>query len=165
MEMASVTKVPSKPYRPPKYPCIVARSSGYIPDTAGAIASVSVALGASIIEKHFTLDRSAGGLDDSFPLEPAELASLCQDSNVAWQALGSVNYERKSSETANVNFRRSLYFVKDLSAGEGIDNTANGSVQSGYGIAPKYEHKVVGARVSRNGKSGTAVTWDVVKQS
>ena len=71
-------------------------------------------MGASIIEKHFTLDRSGGGPDDSFSLEPAELAALCQGARTAWAALGQVDYGRKSSEQGNVKFRRSLYFVKDL---------------------------------------------------
>src|SRR5690606_22953560 len=71
-------------------------------------AVTSVALGASLIEKHFTLDRSGGGPDDSFSLEPADLAALCRDSRTAWQALGKVDYGRKSSEQGNAQFRRSL---------------------------------------------------------
>ena len=81
-------------------------------------AITSVAMGASIVEKHFTLSRSGDGPDDSFSLEPAELAALCQDSKTAWAALGKIDYGRKSSEESNVKFRRSLYFVKDLKAGE-----------------------------------------------
>jgi len=75
-------------------------------------AIVSAALGAAIIEKHFTLDRTGGGPDDSFSLEPAELAALCRDTKTAKLALGDVNYGRKASELSNVKFRRSLYFVK-----------------------------------------------------
>src|SRR5690606_10933127 len=81
-------------------------------------AITSVALGASIIEKHFTLDRSGGGPDDSFSLEPRELAALCKDTKTAWSALGKVDYGRKSSEQGNVKFRRSLYFVKDMNVGD-----------------------------------------------
>lgn len=111
-------------------------------------AITSVALGASIIEKHFTLDRSGGGPDDSFSLEPAELTALCRDSKTAWQALGSVNYGRKSSEQGNAQFRRSLYFVKDLKAGDVITEDAVRSVRPGFGLAPKYLESIIGKKVS-----------------
>lgn len=107
-------------------------------------AITSVALGASIIEKHFTLDRSAGGPDDSFSLEPTELAALCQDSKTAWAALGKVDYGRKSSEQANVQFRRSLYFVRALKAGEVITPDSIRSVRPGFGLAPKHYFDVCG---------------------
>lgn len=108
-------------------------------------AITSVALGASIIEKHFTLDRSGGGPDDSFSLEPHELMALCRDSKTAWAALGRVDYGRKASEQGNVKFRRSLYFVKDLKAGEVISADAVRSVRPGFGMAPKYLDQVVGS--------------------
>lgn len=111
-------------------------------------AITSVALSASIIEKHFTLDRSGGGPDDSFSLEPAELAALCRDSKTAWQALGSVNYGRKSSEQGNAQFRRSLYFVKDMKAGDVITEDAVRSVRPGFGLAPKYLESIIGKKVS-----------------
>jgi len=114
-------------------------------DNTTAIASV--ALGASIIEKHFTLDRSGGGPDDSFSLEPAELAALCRGTRTAWEALGEVDYGRKSSEQGNVQFRRSLYFVKDLKAGDVITADAIRSVRPGYGLAPKYLQDVIGRKV------------------
>lgn len=110
-------------------------------------AITSVAMGASIIEKHFTLNRSGGGPDDSFSLEPLELAALCKDSKTAWAALGSVDYGRKSSEQGNVKFRRSLYFVKDLKAGDVITADAVRSVRPGFGLAPKYLHKVIGKTI------------------
>lgn len=110
-------------------------------------AITSVALGASIIEKHFTLDRSGGGPDDSFSLEPAELVALCRDSKTAWAAMGGVDYGRKPSEQANVKFRRSLYFVKSLKAGDVITADALRSVRPGYGAAPKYWHEIVGRKV------------------
>ena len=105
-------------------------------DNTTAIASV--VLGASIIEKHFTLDRNAGGPDDSFSLEPADLTALCRDSKTAWQALGKVDYGRKASEKGNAQFRRSLYFVKDLKAGDIITEDAVRSVRPGFGLAPKF---------------------------
>ena len=95
---------------------LVTGLSDHTLDNTTAIASV--VLGASIIEKHFTLDRKGGGPDDSFSLEPADLAALCRDSKTAWNALGKIDYGRKSSEQDNVKFRRSLYFVKDMNAGD-----------------------------------------------
>ena len=110
-------------------------------------AITSVALGASLIEKHFTLDRNGGGPDDSFSLEPAELTALCRDSKTAWQALGKVDYGRKSSEQGNAQFRRSLYFVKDMKAGDVITEDAVRSVRPGYGLAPKYLKEILGKKV------------------
>lgn len=115
-------------------------------------AITSVAMGASIIEKHFTLDRSGGGPDDSFSLEPLELMALCRDSKTAWAALGRVDYGCKSSEQGNVKFRRSLYFVKDLKAGDVITEDAVRSVRPGFGIAPKYLEEVVGKKVNKDVK-------------
>lgn len=120
-------------------------------------AITSVALGASIIEKHFTLDRNGGGPDDSFSLEPAELAALCRDSKTAWAALGKVDYGRKSSEQGNAKFRRSLYFVKDLKAGEVITADAVRSVRPGFGLAPKYLPKVIGRKTCQDIKKNSAI--------
>jgi pseudaminic acid synthase len=125
-------------------------------------AITSVAMGASIVEKHFTLDRSGGGPDDSFSLEPVELAALCKDSKTAWSALGSVDYGRKSSEQGNVKFRRSLYFVKDLKAGEVISTDAVRSVRPGFGLAPKHFDAVLGRRVVRDLAYGTPCAWDLL---
>ncbi len=113
-------------------------------------AITSIALGASIIEKHFTLDRSGGGPDDSFSLEPAELVALCRDTKTAWAALGKVDYGRKSSEQGNVQFRRSLYFVKDLKSGERITSESIRSVRPGFGLAPKKLGDLIGRAVARD---------------
>ncbi|KJS78921.1 MAG: N-acetylneuraminate synthase [Pseudomonas sp. BICA1-14] len=129
-------------------------------DNTTAIASV--VLGASIIEKHFTLDRNGGGPDDSFSLEPAELAALCRDSKTAWSALGKVDYGRKSSEQGNAKFRRSLYFVKDLKAGDVITPNAIRSVRPGFGVAPKYIEKVLGKKVREAVASGMPVAFDLI---
>ena len=123
-------------------------------------AITSVAMGASIIEKHFTLDRKGGGPDDSFSLEPAELAALCKDSKTAWAALGCVNYGRKSSEQGNVKFRRSLYFIKDMKAGEVITSGSVRSVRPGFGLPPKHYETVLGKRINRDASVGTPFAWD-----
>ena len=125
-------------------------------------AITSVAMGASIIEKHFTLSRSGGGPDDSFSLEPAELAALCQDSKTAWAALGKIDYGRKSSEASNVKFRRSLYFVKDLKAGELVTPDAVRSVRPGFGAPPKYLHQVIGRVVQEDVRKNSPVTEKTV---
>lgn len=124
-------------------------------DNTTAIAAV--ALGACIIEKHFTLDRSRGGPDDSFSLEPDELTALCRDTKTAWQALGQVDYGRKSSEQGNVQFRCSLYFVKDMKAGDVIAADAIRSVRPGFGLAPKYLKDIIGKQVVQNIQKHTAV--------
>jgi N-acetylneuraminate synthase len=118
----------------------------------------SVALGAAIIEKHFTLDRNGGGPDDSFSLEPADLKALCTQARTAWEALGQVNYARKSSEQGNVKFRRSLYFVKDLKKGDVITADAVRSVRPGYGIAPKYLDQLIGKTLNRDVGFATPVS-------
>ncbi len=125
-------------------------------------AITSIALGASIIEKHFTLDRNGGGPDDSFSLEPAELFALCRDSKTAWQALGKVDYGRKSSEQSNAQFRRSLYFVKDMKAGDVIGEDCIRSVRPGYGLPPKELIKLIGKRVSKDIQKFSAVKIECI---
>lgn len=139
---------------------LVTGLSDHTLDNTTAIASV--ALGASIIEKHFTLNRQGGGPDDSFSLEPAEMAALCRDSRSAWAALGKVDYRRKSSELGNAKFRRSLYFVKDIKAGEKITPDAIRSVRPGLGLAPKYYEMVIGRRVRIDVKLHTPVITEVL---
>jgi len=126
-------------------------------DNTTAIASV--ALGACIIEKHFTLNRQGGGPDDSFSLEPKELSELCLGARTAWQALGQVDYGRQPSEEANAQFRRSLYFVKALQAGDVITLDAVRSVRPGFGLAPKHLDDIVGRRVARTIPANSPVTW------
>jgi len=107
-------------------------------------AITSVALGASIIEKHVTLDRNGGGPDDSFSLESEELKQLCVGVKTAWESLGKIDYGRKSSEQANVKFRRSLYFVKDIKEGEVITAEHIKSIRPGFGLAPKFYECAIG---------------------
>ena len=140
---------------------LVTGLSDHTLDNTTAIASV--VMGASVIEKHFTLDRSGGGPDDSFSLEPAELAALCRDSKTAWASLGQVDYGRKSSEQGNVKFRRSLYFVKDLKAGDIIKADDVRSVRPGFGLAPKYFDEIVHKFASRDIKANTPTSLNAFK--
>lgn len=124
-------------------------------DNTTAIASI--ALGACIIEKHFTLDRSNGGPDDSFSLQPDELEQLCKGAKTAWQAMGNIDYGRKSSEVGNAQFRRSLYFVKPMKAGDMITAEHIRSVRPGFGMAPKYFDSLLGRKVNKDIEANTAV--------
>ncbi len=139
---------------------VIVGLSDHTLDIATAIASV--ALGASVIEKHVTLDRNGGGADDSFSLEPHELKQLCDGCKTAWSALGSVDYERKPSEKGNVKFRRSLYFVRPLEQGQIVTKDDIRSVRPGFGAAPKYYDHVVGKRVSRNVTQNTPVDLSIL---
>jgi N-acetylneuraminate synthase len=141
---------------------LVTGLSDHTLDNTTAVASI--AQGASIIEKHFTLDRNGGGPDDSFSLEPRELRDLCASVRTAWSAMGSVDYGRKSSEMDNVKFRRSLYFVKPLKAGERVTPDAVRSVRPGYGLAPKHLNEVVGAVLKTDIDFGVAVAWELLER-
>lgn len=125
-------------------------------------AITSVALGASVIEKHVTLDRSGCGPDDSFSLEPPELQALCDGSKIAWEAVGTINYGKKSSEIGNAQFRRSLYFAQGLEAGEVVTEGHVRSVRPGYGLKPKHYEAVIGRRATRTIEPNTPVTWDAL---
>lgn len=126
------------------------------------VAIASVALGASIIEKHFTLDRNNGGPDDSFSLEPPELTHLCQSSKAAWRSLGQINYTIKPSETGNIKFRRSLYFVKDIKKGETITPDCIRSIRPGFGAPPKDYPKYIGKRALIDIKFSTPANQDLI---
>ena len=134
---------------------LVAGLSDHTIDNTTAIASI--ALGASIIEKHVTLDRNGGSPDDSFSLESEELKQLCTGAKTAWEALGNVDYGRKSSEQGNVKFRRSLYFVQDIQAGEVITKGHIKSIRPGFGIKPKHYQDVIGRTVNKNICRGSRV--------
>ncbi|QTN40169.1 pseudaminic acid synthase [Marinobacter salsuginis] len=139
---------------------LVTGLSDHTLDNTTAIASV--VLGASLIEKHFTLDRHGGGPDDSFSLEPKDLAELCSGAKTAWKSLGKVDYGRKSSEVGNTQFRRSLYFVEDLKCGDRITSSSIRSVRPGYGLPPKYFDHLLNRKLKSDVQKGTAVTWDVL---
>jgi N-acetylneuraminate synthase len=123
-------------------------------------AITSIALGASIIEKHVTLDKNGGGPDDSFSLEPEDLKQLCIGAKNAWSALGKVDYSKKTSEKENAKFRRSLYFIKDIDQGEVISEEHIKSIRPGYGLAPKHYNEIIGKTTSQKILLGTAVSWD-----
>ena len=137
---------------------LVTGLSDHTLDNTTAIASV--ALGACIIEKHFTLDRSGGGPDDSFSLEPTELAALCSGTRIAWTALGCVDYTRKSSEQGNVQFRRSLYFVKKMKAGDVVTPEVVRSVRPGFGLPPRELVHIIGKILTVDVFENTPVNWD-----
>jgi pseudaminic acid synthase len=144
-----------------RYGTIVGLSDHTLDNTT---AIASVALGAAILEKHFTLDRQGGGPDDSFSLEPEGLVELCRSARSAWHALGRIDYGRKSSEQANVQFRRSLYFVKDLKAGDVVTPDAVRSVRPGFGLAPKHLDALIGCRVATDVVRNTPVTPDKLRR-
>jgi len=139
---------------------LVTGLSDHTLDNTTAIASV--VLGASIIEKHFTLDRNGGGPDDSFSVEPKELQALCKDSKTAWSALGTVNYQKKSSEQANLKFRRSLYVVRDIAPGELLTEQNIKSIRPGYGLEPKHFDSMLNKKAKCSLKAGTPLSFDHV---
>ena len=134
--------------------------SDHTPGTAAAVAGV--ALGAVVIEKHVTLARADGGPDSAFSLEPHELVRLVQDCRHAWEALGEADYRRGVDETGNRQFRRSLYVVRDVAAGEVLGPDAVRSIRPGFGLAPRHLPQVHGARAARDLKRGEPVSWDML---
>lgn len=131
--------------------------------TMGVGVSVaSVALGATVIEKHFTLNRADGGVDSTFSMEPSEMAQLVLETQRAWQALGSVSYGATAAEEKSIVFRRSLYVVKDLQAGEVLTKDNVRAIRPGLGLPTKYIEQVLGKTVKRSVQRGTALSWDML---
>jgi N-acetylneuraminate synthase len=131
--------------------------------TMGIGAAVaSVALGATLIEKHFTISREAGGPDASYSLEPDEMHSLVVETERAWKALGSISYGLTENERAFTLFRRSLYIVKDMMAGDILTADNLRVIRPGRGIAPKYFEKLLGKKVNRSVKRGTPMSWELL---
>jgi N-acetylneuraminate synthase len=131
--------------------------------TPGAAASVAaVAVGACVIEKHFTLARADGGPDAAFSLEPPEFAALVADCKAAWRALGRVRHDRAGSESGNLTFRRSLYVVADVAAGEALTPANVRSIRPGFGLAPKHLPEVLGRRAARPLRRGERLSWDML---
>ncbi|MCB1302846.1 MAG: pseudaminic acid synthase [Leptospiraceae bacterium] len=125
-------------------------------------ALASVALGGTIIEKHFTLDRSEGGVDSAFSLEPADLKLLIAESRSAWKSVGHVHYGPGELERPSLVFRRSLYFVEDVAAGERITPENVRSIRPGLGLAPKYLKTIIGREVETDVRRGTPVRWELL---
>lgn len=128
------------------------------------VAITSVALGACVIEKHVTLSREDKGPDSEFSLEPNELKQLVTQSKLAWQSLGSASYEKKPAELANLKFRRSLFFVKDIAQGTVISFDDVRRIRPGAGLAPKFFDEVIGSTASCDIKRGTPVTWELISE-
>ncbi len=142
-----------------KFNCV----GGLSDHTLGTTVSVaSVALGARVIEKHVTLSREDKGPDSEFSLEPHELEKLCRDTKTAWQAIGCAGYERKPVEMSSMKFRRSIYFVKGIQAGETITEEHIRRIRPGYGLAPKYFDELIGKTVNQNISRGTATSWEQI---
>lgn len=131
--------------------------------TMGVGVSVaSVALGASVIEKHFTLARADGGVDSAFSMEPAEMASLVVETERAWQALGTVSYGATVAEQKSLQFRRSLYVVKDMKAGETLTRENVRAIRPGLGMPTKYLDVILGKAIRQDVKRGTALSWSLI---
>jgi N-acetylneuraminate synthase len=126
------------------------------------VAVAAVALGAVLVEKHFTLRRADGGVDSTFSLEPEELAQLRTETERAWQSLGAVTYGGTPAEQASRSFRRTLYVARDMRAGEVFTHENLRIVRPGFGLAPKYFDTVLGKRINRNASTGTPVSWELL---
>jgi pseudaminic acid synthase len=131
--------------------------------TMGVGASVAaVALGATVIEKHFTLSRADGGVDSAFSLEPAEMKSLVIETERAWQSLGQVQYGVTESEKRSLQFRRSLYVAKDMQAGDTFTAENLREIRPGFGLPPKFYDVFLGKRIKQDVKRGTPLSWDML---
>lgn len=126
------------------------------------VAIASVAVGSVVIEKHVTLDRSEGGVDAAFSLEPHELKQLVQETKAAWQAMGGVHIGPTTEEEASRVFRRTLYICDDLKAGEQLTQENLRAIRPGLGLAPKFIDQLLGKRVNQAVKRGTSMSWDLI---
>jgi N-acetylneuraminate synthase len=128
-----------------------------------AVAVASIALGGCVVEKHFTLARSDGGPDSAFSLEPAEFKALVDDCKRAWRALGQPTYDLQGCERGSLAFRRSLYVVSDIAAGESLTGENVRSIRPGYGLPPKHLPDVLGKHAARDLKRGEPLSWDALR--
>ncbi|MCY9069667.1 pseudaminic acid synthase [Bacillus inaquosorum] len=126
------------------------------------VAVASVALGATVIEKHFTLSRADGGVDSAFSLEPSELKELVVETGRAWQALGQITYGPTDEEKASLKFRRSIYVKKDIKAGEIFTKDNIKVVRPGYGLEPKFYDVIIGRTAKKHIAAGTPLKWDSI---
>ena len=131
--------------------------------TLGVGAAVaSIALGATVIEKHFTLARADGGVDSAFSMEPEEMALLVRECRAAWEALGEISYDVQEQEEKSLVFRRSLYIVEDMKAGDVITEGNMRAIRPGYGLSPRYYDVLLGRRVDRDVRRGTPLSWELL---
>ena len=143
-----------------RYGCL----SGLSDHTMGIGAAVaSVAMGAALIEKHFTLSRADGGVDAAFSLEPAELRTLVVETERAWEAMGEVRYGPAPGEERSLAYRRSLYIVRDMQPGEKLTRENLRAIRPGSGLPPRHYDELVGRSVSKAVKRGTPVSWDLLE--
>lgn len=126
-------------------------------------ALASVAHGASVIEKHFTLDRSEGGVDSQFSIEPKELKNLVIETKNAWKSLGSISYGVTDSEKKSIIFRRSIYISKDIKKGDTLSQDNMKIIRPGRGLLPKYFEIVLGRKIKFNATKGTPLSWDLIE--
>jgi N-acetylneuraminate synthase len=126
------------------------------------VAVGAVALGATVIEKHFTLRRSDGGVDSAFSIEPTEMAELVAESQRVWEAMGKVTYGLTESEKASLQYRRSLYLVKDMNEGEILTRESVRAIRPGLGLPTKYLEVVLGKVLNRDVRRGTPLTWNIL---
>jgi sialic acid synthase SpsE len=131
--------------------------------TLGNIATTTaIALGACAIEKHFTISRSEKGPDSEFSIEPDELKTLVNEAHETWRSLGSEHLVRPESESGSKAFRRSIYFVRDMKAGQEISASDIRRIRPGFGLAPKHFDTIIGRRVLKDVERGEAVTWEIL---
>jgi pseudaminic acid synthase len=126
------------------------------------VSVASIALGATVIEKHFTLNRADGGVDSTFSMEPEEMAQLVSETERAWQAMGQVSYGVTEAEKKSIVFRRSLYIVQDLKAGDMLTKDNVRAIRPGLGLATKYLDVVLNKTLNRDVVKGTALSWDLI---
>ena len=131
---------------------------------AAAVPVAAVSLGAAVIEKHFTLRRADGGPDAEFSIEPDELKELISACRTAWEAIGTVKETPTASETPNLQFRRSLYVVKDIAAGEELTRKNIRAIRPGFGLPPKFFEDVLGSFAEKNLPRGTPLDWPLIRQ-
>ncbi len=126
------------------------------------VSLASVAIGATVIEKHFTLNRADGGVDSTFSMEPSEMAQLVVETERAWQAMGKVSYGATEAEKKSLIFRRSLYIVKDMKAGDMLTKDNVRAIRPGLGLPTKYLEVVLGKKVNKTVLRGTALSWELM---
>ncbi len=140
--------------------------SGLSDHTLGtAVATTAIAMGACLIEKHFTLARADGGVDSDFSLEPHELKRLVEDCRTAWEAIGAAHYDLKGVEEANQQFRRSLYITAAIKAGDVLTPTNLRSIRPGNGLPPRHYEELLGRQVAQDIAEGTPLSWDMIKDN